>query len=93
MVRVTETRATDQDLTEMVRVTGTRATGQDLTEMARATETRAEEALEEMAETVSAIVSTCHLARMTRMTARLRREHLLEETARTSTPRRCQARI
>lgn len=60
---------------------------------AMAIETRAEEALTEMVATVSATVSICHLARMTRMTAQLRREHHSRETARTSMRRRCRVRI
>ena len=120
---VTETRVTDQDLTETARMTDqgltemvieTRVTDQDLTGTARVTdqgltetetetrvadasamaiETRAEEALTEMVATVSATVSICHLARMTRMTAQLRREHHSRETARTSMRRRCRVRI
>ena len=93
----TETRVTDQDLTGTARVTD-----QGLTETetetrvadasAMAIETRAEEALTEMVATVSATVSICHLARMTR-TAQLRREHHSKETARTSMRRRCRVRI
>ena len=108
----TETRVTDQDLTETARMTDqgltemvieTRVTDQGLTETetetrvadasAMAIETRAEEALTEMVATVSATVSICHLARMTRMTAQLRREHHSRETARTSMRRRCRVRI